>query len=44
VAIEEKRPGGKPTDEQLRFLADVVNAGGAGFIAMSIDDAQKAGI
>lgn len=41
IAIEVKRPGGKPTDEQQEFLLQVRSKGGIAFIAESIDDLQK---
>ena len=38
LAIEVKRPGGKPTLEQAAFLATVRKAGGIAFVATSCDD------
>lgn len=35
MAIEVKRPGGKPTEDQLAFLAAVRDAGG---VALVVDD------
>lgn len=37
LAIECKRPGGKPTPEQLEFIDSVNNNGGLAFIADSLD-------
>lgn len=41
-AIEVKRKGGKPTDEQLAFIANINSAGGKAFIAYSLDDVMVA--
>ena len=38
VAIEVKRPGGKPTKEQECFLEKVEQAGGLGLVATSADE------
>lgn len=38
VAIEIKKPGGKPTPEQVAFLEAVRSAGGIGFVASSTED------
>ena len=38
VAIEVKRPGGRTTPEQERFLEAVRRHGGIAFVARSIDD------
>lgn len=38
VAIEVKRPQGKLTDGQERFLHNVRAAGGIAFVAYSVDD------
>jgi hypothetical protein len=38
LAIEVKRPGGKITEDQARFLAQFNAAGGIGFVARSVDD------
>ncbi len=38
IAIEIKKPGGKPTSEQLQFLENVKAAGGIGFVASSVND------
>lgn len=37
-AIEVKRPGGKPSAEQLDFLARVKAYGGVSILAYSLDD------
>lgn len=39
VAIEVKRPGNKPTQEQLSFLATVDRAGGVAGVARSVGEA-----
>jgi len=38
VAIETKRPGGKPSPEQLEFLEEVRRHGGIACIASSVQD------
>ena len=38
IAIEVKKPSGKATPAQLDFLANVVKAGGIGFVAKSVED------
>lgn len=38
VAIEVKRPGGKPTDEQIQFIKQIILNGGIAFVAHSIDE------
>jgi hypothetical protein len=38
LAIECKRPGEQPTDDQAEFLFKVWNAGGCAFVATSVDD------
>lgn len=38
MAIEVKRPGRKATDAQRRFIDNVNDAGGIGFVADSIED------
>jgi len=38
LAIEVKRPGGKPTDYQITFINKVNQNGGIAFIATSVDD------
>jgi hypothetical protein len=42
TAVEVKRKGKKPTDEQLAFVAAVKAAGGIGVIAYSVDDFKAA--
>ena len=37
-AIEVKKPGGKPTPDQIAFLDAVRGAGGIGFVATSTED------
>jgi len=37
-AIEVKRPGGKPTSFQEKFLENVKRAGGIAIVARSVDD------
>jgi hypothetical protein len=41
AAIEVKRPGNKPTAEQLEFLEAVRRANGIGIVAYSIDDVMR---
>jgi hypothetical protein len=41
LAIEVKTPTGRPTKEQLRFIAAVRNAGGIAGIARSVDEALQ---
>ena len=41
VAIEVKRPGNKPTENQKRFLKRVNATGGLGLWATSIDEVMK---
>jgi hypothetical protein len=41
VSIEVKRPGGKLTDGQERFLHNVRAAGGIAFVAHSVDDVVR---
>jgi hypothetical protein len=41
LAIEVKRPGGKPTPEQLDFIDRVNEAGGLAFVAHSIDEVSS---
>jgi len=38
IAIEVKRPGGKVSNEQARFLEKVEDAGGVGFVATSAEE------
>jgi hypothetical protein len=44
LAIEVKRPGGKPTLEQQEFLADYNKRGGLGLVAYSVDNVIAAGL
>ena len=39
VAIEVKKKGGKPTQEQMDFVAAVISDGGIGGIVYSVDEA-----
>ena len=41
LAIEVKRPGAVPTEEQQEFLGRVQRAGGVAFVAWSVDDIAK---
>jgi hypothetical protein len=41
LAIEVKRPGGKPTPEQQQFIDTINGAGGLAFVARSIEDVQQ---
>lgn len=43
-AIEVKRPGGRPTPDQMRFLESVRSFGCRAFIATSIKDVQAQGL
>ena len=43
-AVEVKRPGKKPTADQLKFLNDVLSHGGVGIVATSVDDCIAAGL
>lgn len=38
IAIEVKKPGGKPSEEQLEFLEGVRQCGGIAILAYSLDD------
>lgn len=38
IAIELKSPTGKATPDQIRFIQNVNDAGGIGFVAKSIDE------
>ena len=42
LAVEVKRPGSKPTHEQVEFLGRVHRGNGVAFVAWSADDARKA--
>ena len=41
IAVEVKKPGGKPSPDQLRFLEEVKVRGGIGILAYSLDDVIK---
>ena len=41
VAIEVKRPNGKLSKDQKRFLDEVEKAGGMAIVAYSLDDVRK---
>ena len=41
LAIEIKKPGGKPTPDQLKFLRYVREEGGIAFVAYSVDDVVR---
>jgi VRR-NUC domain-containing protein len=41
AAIEVKKKGNKPTQEQLQFLEAVHRANGIGIVAYSLDDVMK---
>ena len=41
LAIEVKRPYGKPTKDQRRFLDAVITAGGIAGVARSVEDAVE---
>ena len=38
LAIEVKKPGGKPSVDQLHFSSQVLKAGGMSILAYSLDD------
>lgn len=40
IAIEVKRPGAKPTPEQLRFIDNVLQRKNIAFVAYSLKDVQ----
>lgn len=42
IALEVKRPGGKPTPPQLRFIEKVKRAGGYGTVVHSVQEALRA--
>ena len=42
LAVEVKRPGGKPTAGQSEFLADVERNGGVAIVATCVADVQRA--
>ena len=37
IAVEVKRPGGRPTKEQIIFIEDIRRCGGLAFVAASVD-------
>lgn len=41
LAVEVKRPGGKPTPDQTDFIDRVNSAGGVAFVARSVDDVYE---
>src|SRR5690348_9795815 len=41
LAIEVKRPGGKPTPEQQQFIDTINQAGGLAFVAHSVEEVQE---
>lgn len=41
LAVECKRPGGKPTADQAAFLGRVQRAGGVAFVAWAVDDVAR---
>lgn len=41
LAIEVKRPGGKPTLEQSQFIDTINQAGGLAFVAHSVEEVQE---
>ena len=41
LALEVKRPGGKPTPEQQQFIDTINQAGGLAFVAHNIEDVQS---
>lgn len=41
LAVEVKRPGGKPTEAQVEFLGRVARAGGVAFVAWGVDDVRR---
>ena len=42
LAIEVKIPGKTPTDDQWKFINDVISSGGIAFYACSVDEVRKA--
>jgi hypothetical protein len=38
LGIEVKRPGGKPSDLQVKFMEDINRSGGVAFVASSVED------
>lgn len=41
LAIEAKRPGGKLSEEQSKFLKEIQDRGGIAMVAYSVDDVIK---
>jgi len=41
LAIEVKRPGGKPTEHQIIFINQVNQNGGIAFVASSLEDVEN---
>jgi hypothetical protein len=41
LAIEVKRPGGKPTPEQQQFIDTINAAGGLAFVARSVEEVEQ---
>jgi hypothetical protein len=41
LAIEVKRPGGKPTAEQQQFIDTINEAGGLAFVARSVEEVDQ---
>lgn len=44
LAIEVKKPGGKPSQHQKEFLDEVNRHGGIGFVARSAEEVAKGGL
>ncbi len=42
LAVEVKRPGGKPTPDQAEFLDDIRRKGGVAVLAQSLADVERA--
>jgi hypothetical protein len=41
LAIEVKRPSGKPTQEQQQFIDTINDAGGLAFVAHSVEEVEE---
>jgi hypothetical protein len=41
LAIEVKKPGGKISEEQRKFMLEFMEYGGIGIVAWSLDDVKK---
>jgi len=41
LAIEVKRPGNKPTPNQVQFIQNIINNKGLAFLAYSLDDVKQ---